>query len=121
MLGRFVQPLVQRLGQEHDAPLFLRPRDWRVFRNAKVDPIGPLDPTQKAARSCGMDGDVIGAAIGQGTVQQPLDISAVAHVPYIVDAHVVGILGPLRDQPMTHNFQNDVRLLEALAGLGVKK
>ena len=81
MLGKFVQPLVQRLGQEHDAPLFLRPRDWRVFRNAKVDPIGPLDPTQKAARSCGMDGDVIGEAIGQGTVQQPLDISAVAPSP----------------------------------------
>ena len=39
-----------------------------------------LDPTQKAARSRGMDVDVIGAVIGQGTIQQPLDISAVAHV-----------------------------------------
>ena len=39
-----------------------------------------LDPTQKAARSRGMDVDVIGAVVSQSTFQQPLDISAVAHI-----------------------------------------
>jgi hypothetical protein len=81
----------------------------------------PLDPAQKTARSRRMDIDVIGATISQSTIQQPLDIGAVAYVTYVVNAHVVGIIRPHRDQPMTHNLRNDVRPLETLAGLGVKK
>ena len=65
----------------------------------------PLDPAQKAARSCSMDIDIIGAAIREGTFQQPLGISAVAHVAQIVDAHVVGIVDPHRDQSMTDDLR----------------
>jgi hypothetical protein len=43
-------------------------------------PSDPLDPAQKTARSRRMDIDVIGAAISQSTIQQPLDIGAVAYV-----------------------------------------
>ena len=39
-----------------------------------------LDPAQKTARSRRMDIDVIGAAISQSTIQQPLDIGAVAYI-----------------------------------------
>jgi response regulator of citrate/malate metabolism len=52
----------------------------------------PLDPAQKTARSCRVDIDIIGAAISQSTIQQPLDIGAVAYVTYVVNAHVVGII-----------------------------
>jgi len=68
-----------------------------------------------------MDIDVIGEAISQSTIQQPLDIGTVAYVAERIDAHVVGIVGTHRDQPMTHNLRNDVRLLKTLAGLGVKE
>jgi len=43
-------------------------------------PSDPLDPAQKTSRSRRMDIDVIGATISQSTIQQPLDIGAVAHV-----------------------------------------
>jgi hypothetical protein len=68
-----------------------------------------------------VDIDVISAAISQSTIQQSLDICAVAYVTYLVNAHIVGIIRPHRDQPMTDNLRNDVRPLETLAGLGVKK
>jgi hypothetical protein len=55
---------------------------FRVFSgvSAAASLSDPLDPTQKAARSRRMDIDVIGAAISQSTIQQPLDIGAVAYV-----------------------------------------
>jgi hypothetical protein len=81
----------------------------------------PLDPAQKTARSRRMDIDVIGAAISQSPIQQPLDIGAVANVAERIDAHVVGIVGAHRHQPVPHNLRNDVRPLEPLAGLGVKE
>jgi hypothetical protein len=68
-----------------------------------------------------MDIDVIGEAISQSTIQQPLDIGTVAYVAERIDAHVIGIVGTHRDQPMTHNLRNDVRPLETLAGFGVKE
>ena len=66
-----------------------------------------------------MDIEVIGAAISQSTIQQPLDIGAVAYVAERIDAHVIGIVCTHRDEPITHNLWNDVPLLETLAGLGV--
>ena len=81
----------------------------------------PLDLAEKTARSRGMDIDVIGAVINQSTIQQPLDIGAIAYVSSLVDAHVVGIVGTHRDQSMTNNLWNDVRLLEMLAGLGAEE
>ena len=68
-----------------------------------------------------MDIDVIGEAISQSTIQQPLDIGTVAYVAERIDAHVVGIVGAHRHQPVPHNLRNDVRPLEPLAGLGVKE
>ena len=68
-----------------------------------------------------MDIDVIGAVISQSTIQQPLDICAVAYVAERVYAHVIGIVGTHRDQPMTHDFRNDVRPFEKFAGFGVKE
>ena len=81
----------------------------------------PFDPAQKTARSRNMEIDVIGATIGQSTLQQPFDFGAVANVAEIVDAHIVGIVGSHRDQPIAHNLRNGVRLLETVAGLGVKE
>ena len=81
----------------------------------------PLDLAEKTARSRGMDIDVIGAAINQSTLQQPLDIGAVAHIAEVVDTHIVGIIRTYRDQSMTYNLWNDFCLLETLAGLGVKE
>jgi len=43
-------------------------------------PSDSVDPAQKTARSCRMDIDVIGATISQSTLQQSLDIRAVAYV-----------------------------------------
>jgi len=54
-----------------------------------------------------MDIDVIGAVINQSTIQQPLDIGAVAHIAEVVDTHVVGIIRTHRDQSMTYNLWND--------------
>jgi hypothetical protein len=68
-----------------------------------------------------VDIDIIGAAISQSTIQQPLDIGAVAYVTYVVNAHVVGIVCSHRDQSMTHNLRNDVRPLETLAKFSVKE
>ena len=68
-----------------------------------------------------MDIDVIGAAISQSTIQQPLDIGAVAYVAERIDAHVIGIVGTHRDQPMTNNLRNDVRPLETLAKFSVNE
>jgi len=81
----------------------------------------PLDLAEKTARSRGMDIDVIGAAINQSTLQQPLDIGAVAHIAEVVDTHIVGIIRTYRDQSMTYNLWNDFCLLETLAGLGVEE
>ncbi len=68
-----------------------------------------------------MDIDVIGAAISQSTIQESLDFGAVANVAEIVEAHVIGVVGTHRNQPMTHNLRNGIRLLETLAGPGVKE
>jgi hypothetical protein len=68
-----------------------------------------------------MDIDVIGEAISQSTIQQPLDIGTVAYVAERIDAHVIGIVGTHRDQPMTYNLRNDVRPIETLAGFGVEE
>jgi hypothetical protein len=43
-------------------------------------PSDPLASAQKTARSRRMDIDVIGATFSQSTIQQPLDIGAVAYV-----------------------------------------
>jgi hypothetical protein len=68
-----------------------------------------------------MDIDVIGAAISQSTIQQSLDFGAVANVAAIVEAHIIGVVGTHRNQPITYNLRNGIRLLETLAGLGVKE
>jgi hypothetical protein len=68
-----------------------------------------------------MNVDVIGAEISQSTIQKPLDIGAVANVAKIVEAHVIGVVGTHRNPPITHNLRNGIRLLETLAGLGVKE
>src|SRR5205823_3156668 len=68
-----------------------------------------------------MDIGEIGAGISQSTIEQPLDVSAVAHVAKFVDAHVIDIVSTHRDHPMTHNLRNEIGALEALARLSVKE
>ena len=105
----------------HDSPNVLGHQAWQRASSIPTVLSDPLDPAQKTARSRRMDIDVIGAAVSQSTIQQPLDIGAVAYVAWRVEAHVVGIVGTHRDQPMTHDLWNGVRPLETLAGLGVKE
>ena len=68
-----------------------------------------------------MNIDVVGAPIYQSEIEQPLDLGALAYVAKLVDAHVVGIVGTHRDEPVAHNLRNDIRRLETLTGLGMKK
>jgi hypothetical protein len=68
-----------------------------------------------------MDIDVIGAAISQSTIQQSLDFCAVANVAEIVEALVIGVVGTHRNQPISYDLGNYVRLLKTLARLGVKE
>jgi hypothetical protein len=82
---------------------------------------GPLDPAQETARPCRMDIDVISTGIGQSAIEQALDLGALGYVAKIIEAHIVGIIGPNRDKPVTHNIRDEIRLIKTLAGLVVNE
>ena len=68
-----------------------------------------------------MNIDVIRTGIGQSTIYQPINLAAVRYVPQVVEAHIVGMVGPHRDQTTADNLRDDVGLRESPARLRMNK